>query len=97
MSNLELIECFIGKHLSEKCHVRKLTRTIGFIKISELKHEDQELLKWRCKISLINDESQICFHHEQKFIHQYEKCQYRCADPFKKHKNIVKSKSFLNE
>ena len=95
MSSPELIECFIGKHLGEKCHVRKLTRTIGFKKISELKHEDQELLKWRCEIILINDESTICFHHEQKFIYQYEKCQNHCADPFKKHKNIVKSKYFI--
>ena len=91
MSNLELAVCFIGKHLNEKCHVKTLTRTVGFKQFSELKYEDQKILKWRCEF-VINDESQICFHHEHKFIYHYEKFQQYCANPFKKHKKIVKSK-----
>ena len=92
MNSLELTDCFIGRHLSEKCHVKKLSRAIGLKNMSELKQEDQEVLKWRCEISSINDDSKICFHHEKKFIQHYELFQNQCADPFKKHKKVVKSK-----
>ena len=53
MSSLELKECFIGKKLSDKCNVRPFTRVIGLKKSSDLKHEDQKLVKWRCEVSTI--------------------------------------------
>jgi hypothetical protein len=90
-SSSAIKNCKIGHCKNEHCHKLTYCRKIGLISISELKQKDRELLQWRCEISL-DDQDQVCFHHEKLYLSRYENLQKYCCDPFSLHKKHITSK-----
>lgn len=84
-----LDSCSIGLALDKDCHKRGYCRKVGLTAISDLSKEDQDSLKLRCDVPVSN-ESNICHHHQQMYIHCYEELQRKCCDPYGKHKNTIK-------
>ena len=82
--------CSIGMNLKVECNLLVFTRLVCRYQIEDLPKEDRTLLNIQTqkKISLQSD---ICYHHEKKYICKYEATQKYCANPFTFHdKRITK-------
>ena len=87
--------CKIGSSLGDVCHKTTHCRKEGFVSVTELSEEDKELLKWRCGINNLSSGDSVCFHHEKLYLSRFESLQTFCADPYKRHKKHITSKSFF--
>ena len=83
--------CKIGISLGEECHKRTHCRKTGFIKISALESDDRRILSWRCGM-FFDEADQICLHHEKVYVTRFESLQKSCADPQRRHKQLIRSK-----
>ena len=48
---------------------------------------------WRSGLSLINDDADVCLHHEYVLLKRYEFMQKRYCEPFQSHQKPRKSRS----
>ena len=73
--------CNAGKVLNEKCDLLVYSRIVGTQQIGSLSQEDRDLLTlWtKCTFDVLSD---ICIHHENKYIGRYQATQRYCVNPF---------------
>ena len=90
--------CFIGRHLSDTCHLQTYSRKVGFLLFSIISENDRRLVLWRTGISVEPSTSDtLCFHHENLFLSRCESLQKFCRDPFSGHKkHVTKSLRVVN-
>ena len=73
--------CNVGKVLDEKCDLLVYSRKNDRQQIGSLSQEDRDLLTLRkkCTFDALSD---ICIHHEKKYIGRYQATQRYCVTPF---------------
>ena len=76
--------CNVGKVLVEKCDLLVYSRKVGRSHIGSLSQEDGDLLivQTKCTFDVLSD---ICIHHEKKYIGRYQATQKYYVNPFKTH------------
>ena len=79
----------VGKVLDEKFDLQKFdlliySRKVGRQQIGSLSQEDRDLLTLRAKCTF-DALSDICIHHEKKYIGRYQTTQRYCVNPFRTH------------
>ena len=89
----------VGKVLDEKFDLQKFdllmySRKVGRQQIGSLSQEDRDLLTLRVKCTF-DALSDICIHHEKKYIGRYQATQRYCVNPFNTH-GIQISKDLRN-
>ena len=89
----------VGKVLDEKFDLQKFdlliySRKVGRQQIGSLSQEDRDLLTLRAKCTF-DALSDICIHHEKKYIGRYQATQRYCVNPFNTH-GIQISKDLRN-
>ena len=73
--------CNVGKVLDEKCDLLVYSRKVGRQQIGSLSQEDRGLLTLQTKC-IFDALSNICIHHENKYIGRYQATQRYCVNPF---------------
>ena len=86
--------CNVGKVLDEECDLLVCSRKVGRQQIGSLSQEDRDLLTLRTKCTF-DALSDICIHHEKKYIGRYQVTQRYCVNPFNTH-GIQISKDLRN-
>ena len=86
--------CNVGKVLDEKCDLLVYSRKVGRQQIGSLSQEDRDLLTLQKKCTF-DASSDICIHHEKKYIGRYQATQRYCVNPFNTH-GIQISKDLRN-
>ena len=73
--------CNVGKVLDEKCDLLVYSRKVGRQQIGSLSQEDRDLLtlQTKCTFDALSD---ICIHHEKKYIGRYQVIQRYFVNPF---------------
>ena len=85
--------CNVGKVLDKKCYLLVYSRKVGR-QIDSLSQEDRDLLtlQTKCTSDTLSD---ICIHHEKKYISRYQATQRYCVNPFNR-RDIQISKDLRN-
>ena len=86
--------CNVGNVLDEKCDLLVYSREVGRQQIGSLSQEDRYLLTLRAKCTF-DAFSDICLHHEKKYIGRYQATLRYCVHPFNTH-GIQISKDLRN-
>ena len=73
--------CNVGKVLDEKCDLLVYSRKVGRQQIGSLSQEGRDLLTLRTKCTF-DALSDVCIHHEKKYIDRYQATQRYCVNPF---------------
>ncbi len=87
----DLSQCTIGTTDGSPCHLKTFSRKQGLHSINDFSAEDQKLLALRGGLEL-NQDSVVCYHHENTLLKKYEFLQRECCNAFECHgdKRVIK-------
>ena len=77
--------CTFGTMCERENHLTTYSKTVGIDSLLEMEPDSREILMWTTRVTIINNNAKVCFHHKYVFLKQYPLQQKKFCNPFSFH------------